>query len=78
MAELSRMETVNTSRGDVELGVTDAIQKHYSRHVVQRKPVSKRKLDFEAKRPRWMRECAAEIGGMLDKLTPTVQDVDYI
>lgn len=64
MADLSRIDTVNTSRGDVELGVTDAIQKHYSRHVIQRKAVSRRKLDFEAKRPRWVRECAAEIGGV--------------
>lgn len=58
------MNTVNTARGDIELGVSDAIQKHYARHVVQRKPVSQRKLDFEARRPRWLREMMAEATGV--------------
>ena len=31
----------------VELGATEAVQKHLSRHVVAQKPVSQRKLDFE-------------------------------
>jgi len=58
------METVDTGRGDVEIGITDAIQQHYFRHVVQRKPVSQRKLDFEHKRPRWVREFLAEMTGV--------------
>lgn len=62
--DLERLETVNTARGDVELGYTEAIQQHYARHVVQRKHVSQRKLDFEASRPRWLRECMAEATGV--------------
>ena len=31
----------------VELGATEAVQQHFSRHVVAGKPVSQRKLDFE-------------------------------
>jgi len=58
------METVDTSRGDVEIGITDAIQQHYMRHVVQRKPISQKKLDFEQKRPRWLREFLAEMTGV--------------
>lgn len=62
--DLGRLNTVNTQQGDVEVGVTDAIQSHFARHVVQRKPVSQRKLDFEHRRPRWLRECLAEGAGV--------------
>lgn len=31
----------------VEIGATEAVQQHLSRHVVATKPVSQRKLDFE-------------------------------
>ena len=61
---VSRVPTVDTQAGDVEIGVTDAIQKHFARHVVARQPVSQRKLDFERKRPRWLRECMAEATGV--------------
>ena len=47
--------TVDTQRGDMEVGVTDAIQEHFARHVVERRPVSQKKLDFEHGRPRWLR-----------------------
>lgn len=43
--------------------ITDAVQKHMQRNVVAPKAVSQRKLDFEHKRPRWMREMAAEALG---------------
>ncbi|KAL9613571.1 MAG: hypothetical protein Q9167_001904 [Letrouitia subvulpina] len=49
--DLSRLHTY-----DLELGATEAVQKHYSRHVVAQKPVSQRKLDFEHARfalPSW-------------------------
>jgi hypothetical protein len=49
---------------EMELGVTDAVQKHVQRHVVPPKPVTQRKLDFEHARPRWMREMAAEAMGV--------------
>jgi hypothetical protein len=48
----------------MEIGVTDAVQRHVQRHVVAPKPVSQRKLDFEHGRPRWMREMAAETLGV--------------
>jgi hypothetical protein len=37
---------------DIEIGTSDALQRHVSRHVVAAKPVSQRKLDFEHRRPR--------------------------
>lgn len=40
-------ERCNTDIGIVELGATEAVQQHMSRHVVATKPVSQRKLDFE-------------------------------
>ena len=58
---------VNLYRTDdyvVELGATEAVQQHMSRHVVATKPVSQRKLDFEHKRPRILRECMAEATGV--------------
>jgi hypothetical protein len=39
---------------DLELGITDALQRHTIRHVVPPKPVSQRKLDFEHWRPRML------------------------
>ena len=48
----------------VEIGATEAVQQHMSRHVVATKPVSQRKLDFEHKRPRILRECMAEATGV--------------
>lgn len=49
---------------DMEIGVTEAVQRHVQRHVVPPKPVTQRKLDFEHARPRWMREMAAEALGV--------------
>ena len=37
---------------DIELGASDALQQHISRHVIPPKPVSQRRLDFETRRPR--------------------------
>jgi len=48
----------------VELGATEAVQQHQSRHVVATKPVTQRKLDFEHRRPRILRECMAEATGV--------------
>lgn len=55
--DLHRLQTL-------EVGATDAVQKHFARHVVERRPVSQRKLDFEHRRPRWLREMAAEATGV--------------
>jgi hypothetical protein len=49
---------------DIELGVTDVLQRHITRHVVPPKPVSERKLNFEHKRPRILREMMAEATGV--------------
>jgi hypothetical protein len=49
---------------DMEIGITDAVQRHAHRHVAQPKPISQRRLDFEHSRPRWMREMAAEAIGV--------------
>lgn len=57
---------------DLEIGVTDAVQKHATRHVVAPRPVSQRKLDFEHARPRWMRECAAEALGVFFFVYPGI------
>lgn len=62
MAENRGLRRLHTH--DIEIGTTDALQRHISRHVVPPKPVSQRKLDFEAKRPRFLRECMAEATGV--------------
>lgn len=59
----------------VELGVTEAVQRHASRHVVAPKPVSQRKLDFEHARPRWLRECMAEATGVFFYVFPGIASV---
>ncbi|KAG9230377.1 hypothetical protein BJ875DRAFT_507341 [Amylocarpus encephaloides] len=38
---------------DMEIGLTDAIQRYVHRHMVAPKPISQRKLDFEHSRPRY-------------------------
>ncbi|KAK0322367.1 hypothetical protein LTR82_006820 [Friedmanniomyces endolithicus] len=60
---------------DLELGATEAIQKHYSRHVVEARPVSQRKLDFEHSRPRWLREMMAEATGVFFYVFPGIAAV---
>ncbi|KAL9102144.1 MAG: hypothetical protein Q9163_002675 [Psora crenata] len=57
---------------DLELGATEALQKHASRHVVATKPVTQRKLDFEHRRPRILRECMAEATGAFFYVFPGV------
>jgi MIP family channel proteins len=60
---------------DMELGVTEAIHKHVTRHVVAAKPVSQRRLDFEHSRPRWLREMAAEATGVFLFVYPALGSV---
>ena len=62
--DLEKINTVNTQAGDLEVGATDAIQRHYTRQVVSRQAVSQKKLNFERRRPRWLRECIAEAAGV--------------
>lgn len=68
-----RLERLHTT--DLELGTTEALQRHISRHVVATKPVSQRKLDFEHKRPRWLREMLAEATGVFFYVFPGIASV---
>ncbi|KAI9744877.1 MAG: hypothetical protein M1818_001802 [Claussenomyces sp. TS43310] len=58
--------------GQLELGVTDAVQAHIARQVVAPKAVSQVKLDFEARRPRWLREMMAEATGVFFYVYPGI------
>ncbi|KAG9581334.1 aquaporin-like protein, partial [Aureobasidium melanogenum] len=66
----NNMQRLHTN--DLELGATEAIQRHYERHVVSTKPVSQRKLDYERARPRWLREMMAEATGVFFYVYPGV------
>ncbi|KAK8024275.1 hypothetical protein PG993_012341 [Apiospora rasikravindrae] len=57
---------------DLELGTTEALQQHATRSVIAHKPVSQRKLNFERRRPRWLRECLAEATGVFLYVFPGV------
>ncbi|KAN0119601.1 aquaporin-like protein [Hyaloscypha variabilis] len=57
---------------DMEIGITDAVQRHVQRHVVAPKPVTQRRLDFEHARPRWFREMAAEALGVFFYVYPGI------
>ena len=59
----------------MELGATEAIQRHVSRSVVSAKPVTQRKLDFEHARPRWLRECMAEATGVFFYVFPGIANI---
>ncbi|KIX04354.1 uncharacterized protein Z518_05222 [Rhinocladiella mackenziei CBS 650.93] len=60
---------------DIELGMSDVLQRHISRHVVPPKPVSQRKLNFEQKRPRILREMMAEATGVFFYVFPGIASV---
>jgi hypothetical protein len=62
MSDNAHIERLHTH--EMELGATEAVQRHIIRHVVERRPISQRKLDFEHSRPRWLREMAAEATGV--------------
>jgi len=70
MATADHLERLHTH--DLELGATDAVQRHITRHVVEAKPVSQRKLDFEHARPRWLREMVAEAAGVFFYVYPGI------
>lgn len=67
---MSHMERLHTN--DLELGATEAVQKHFERHVVAPKSVSQRKLNFEHARPRWLREMLAEATGVFFYVYPGI------
>lgn len=47
----------------LEIGYTEALRKHVTRHVVQAPPVSQKRLEFEHRRPHLLQECVAEALG---------------
>jgi hypothetical protein len=49
---------------EIEIGTSEVLQRHITRHVAAAQPVSQRRLDFEHRRPRWLREMAAEATGV--------------
>lgn len=57
---------------EIELGLVEAVQQHISRNVVAAKPISQRRLDFEQKRPRWLREMIAEAVGVYFYVFPGI------
>ncbi|KAM0458856.1 hypothetical protein ACHAPV_005846 [Trichoderma viride] len=65
--ELNRLQT-----HDLELGTTEATQKHIPRNVVPPRRISQRRLDFEHRRPRWLRECIAEATGVFMYVLPGI------
>ena len=69
-SNMSRMQT-----GDIEIGFAEALNRHITRHVVPPPPVSQRKLDFEHRRPRIMRECMAEATGVFFYVFPRIAAV---
>lgn len=71
-AHTSGYEAQRLHTHDMEIGVTDAVQRHVQRHVVAPKPISQRKLDFEHSRPRWLREMAAEAIGVFFYVYPGI------
>ncbi|KAK4614005.1 Aquaporin-3 [Fulvia fulva] len=73
MGDVTHMERLHTN--DLEIGATEAIQKHFARHVVATKSVSQRKLNFEHSRPRWLRECMAEATGVFFHVFPGIAAV---
>lgn len=60
---------------DLEVGATEAVQRHITRHVAHVRPISQRKLDFEHHRPRWLRECMAEATGVFFYVFPGIASV---
>jgi hypothetical protein len=50
-------------------------KRHITRHVVPPKRVSQRKLNFEHKRPRVLRECMAEATGVFFYVLPGIASV---
>jgi len=67
---MSRLHT-----NDLEIGYTEALEKHLSRHVVSPPQVTQRRLNFEHSRPRILRECMAEATGVFFYVFPGIASV---
>lgn len=62
---------------DLELGVNNGLQQNIARHqaATKPKPISQRRLNFEAKRPRVLLECIAEATGVFFYVFPGIASV---
>jgi glycerol uptake facilitator-like aquaporin len=60
---------------DIETGVSEALDRHISRHVVPPPAVSQRRLNFEHSRPRILREMMAEATGVFFYVFPGIASV---
>ena len=49
---------------EIEIGISEALSRHIARHVVAARPVTQKTLNYESRRPRWLRECCAEALGV--------------
>lgn len=58
--------------GEMELGVTEATQQHFKRKIVRAPPASLERIEFEKKRPKFLREMAAEATGVFFYVFPGV------
>ncbi|KAL8399788.1 hypothetical protein RB594_000267 [Gaeumannomyces avenae] len=59
----------------VDCAVHDALERHVSQQLPPYKPVSQRKLSREARRPRWLRECIAELLGVFFFVFPGLASI---
>jgi len=50
--------------GDIEIGVSEVLKRHVTRHLKTDEPISQRRLDYEHSRPKILREMAAEALGV--------------
>jgi len=60
---------------DLEIGATEALERHITRHVIPPPPISQKRLDFEHKRPRILREMMAEATGVFFYVFPGIAAV---
>lgn len=66
---LSEIETASDKRhrletSDIETGIANALQRHVTRHVAPAPKVTQTRLEYERKRPRWLKEMIAEAIGV--------------
>jgi hypothetical protein len=72
---MSSIDLRRQTTGDIEIGYSEALERHVTRHVVPPKPVSQRKIDFEHHRPRILREMVGEATGVFFYVFPGIASV---
>jgi hypothetical protein len=69
---MSRHSRLHDPEEGIEIGVSEVLHKHVTRHVAVGATVSQRRLDFEHSRPRILREMAAEATGVFFYVYPGI------